>query len=437
MSTATVENTAEESKLLSRVTCPHCWHRFPPEETVWVSVHSDLHGDERLGSNAPRRFLPTRFNVEGLAIDVRGQVCRETACPHCHLSLTRACLELPPSIISIIGSPGSGKSYFLASMLWQARKTLAGKFDLSFADADLKSNAIANHYESTLFLQDDVDGLVQIRKTQPGGDLYDEVFFENGRKVNYSKPFLFSVKPESTHPFAKQLAKSSRLLVLYDNAGEHFQPDSNHPDQPGTEHLAHAQVLFFLFDPTQHPIFRRECRKLSDDPQLTDPEKVNSQHILLNEAGSRIRQWTGLSHSQKDNRPLVIIVTKHDVWGPMIKDELPVELSLDHVVYQSRQGISGLMLDRMTHYSKVIERFLKQHTPEIVTAAHSISEEVFFIPVSALGTSPEVKDTNQSTGKDGLFVRSGNIQPKWAELPLLYALHRTSKHLVPGLKPKT
>lgn len=437
MSTTSIENTAEELNLLSRVTCPHCWHRFPPEETVWVSVHPDLDGDERLGSNAKQRFLPSRFNVEGLALDVKGQVCRETACPHCHLSITRASLELPPSIISIIGSPGSGKSYFLASMLWQARKTLAGKFDLSFADADLKSNAIANEYESNLFLQDDSDGMVQIRKTQLGGDLYDSVFFENGRKVNYSKPFLFSVKPESTHPFAQKLNKSSRLLVLYDNAGEHFQPDNNHPDQPGTEHLAHAQVLFFLFDPTQHPIFRRECRKHSDDPQLTDPLKVNSQHILLNEAGSRIRQWTGLSHSQKDDRPLVIVVTKHDVWGPMIQDELPLDLSLDQVVYKSRQGISGLFLDRMAHYSKVIERFLKQHTPEIVTAAHSLSNNVFFIPVSALGTSPEVKVTNQSSGETGLFVRSGKIDPKWAELPLLYALHRTSNRLVPGLKSKS
>lgn len=429
MSTVT-EDQATGTKLLSRVTCPHCWHRFPPEDTLWISVHPDLRGDERLG-DVGRRFLPTRFTVEGLALDVRGQVCRETACPHCHLSITRASLELPPSIVSIIGSPGSGKSYFLASMIWQARRTLPGRFDLSFADADLKSNAMVNEYESNLFMQDDEEGLVRIRKTQLGGDLYNQVIFENSRNVNYSKPFLFSVKPESSHPYADKLKGSSRLLVLYDNAGEHFQPDNNHPDQPGTEHLAHAQVLFFLFDPTQHPQFRRACRSFSTDPQLTAADKVNPQHVILNEAGSRVRQWTGMSHTEKDPRPLVIIVTKHDVWGPMLP-QIPKELSLDQIVFRSRQGTSGLLMDEFTKVSKIVERFLREHTPEIVTAAHALSSEVFFIPVSALGTSPVVHPK-----EDGLFVKPGSIQPKWAEVPLLYALHRTSRGLIPGLKPKS
>jgi hypothetical protein len=425
--------------LLSRVTCPHCWHKFPPDETNWVSVHPDLRGDERLdqpgSKESPRRFLPTRFNVEGLALDVRGQVCRETACPHCHLSVTRASLELPPSIVSIIGSPGSGKSYFLASMIWQARKTLSGRFDLSFADADLKTNAMVNGYESDLFMQDDEDGLMILAKTYMGGDLYNEVYFENGRAVNYSKPFLFTVQPETFHPYAAKLSKSSRLLVLYDNAGEHFQPESNRPDQPGTEHLAHAQVLFFLFDPTQHPQFRRACRSFSTDPQLTDPSKVNSQHILLNEAGSRIRQWTGLSHTQKDKRPLVVIVTKYDVWAPMLSSLLPRELSLDEIVFRSRQGLCGLRVEELARVSKIVERFLREHTPEIVTAANALSEEVVFVPVSSLGTSP-VKHPDPAK-QNGFYVRTGSIKPQWAEVPLLYALHRTSKGLVPGLKAKT
>ena len=438
MSTITDEKSIGTT-LLSRVTCPHCWHKFPPDETNWVSVHPDLRGDERLdqpgSKESPRRFLPTRFSVEGLALDVRGQVCRETACPHCHLSVTRASLELPPSIVSIIGSPGSGKSYFLASMIWQARKTLSGKFDLSFADADLNLNAMVNGYESLLFMQDEEDELIQIAKTQEAGDLYDRVYFENYRTVNYAKPFLFTVKPESFHHYAAKLAKSSRLLVLYDNAGEHFSPEKNHPDQPGTGHLEHAQVLFFLFDPTQHPQFRRECRKFSTDPQLTDPSKVNSQHILLNEAGSRVRQWTGLSHSQKDKRPLVVIVTKYDVWAPMLSSLLPKELSLDQVVFRSRQGLCGLRIEELAKVSKIVERFLRENTPEIVTAAHSLSEEVVFIPVSSLGTSP-VKNPHPAK-QEGFYVRPGSIKPQWAEVPLLYALHRTSKRLVPGLKAKT
>ncbi len=36
-------------KLLTQITCPHCWERFPPEQVLWVSEHIDLLGDPLLG----------------------------------------------------------------------------------------------------------------------------------------------------------------------------------------------------------------------------------------------------------------------------------------------------------------------------------------------------------------------------------------------------
>src|SRR5580693_7312311 len=109
----------DNTPLPTRVTCPHCWHRFPPEEIKWIAAHSDLAGDPLLGSDAPQRFLPSRFNVEGLAIDVKGVACQLLACPRCHLTVPRAVLEMEPLFVSVLGAPGSGKSYFLASMTWR------------------------------------------------------------------------------------------------------------------------------------------------------------------------------------------------------------------------------------------------------------------------------------------------------------------------------
>lgn len=108
--------------LQARVTCPHCWHHFPPEETLWISQHPDLLGDARLGGDHQRRFLPARFTVEGDAIDAKGFPCQSLACPNCHLSVPRALLELQPLFASILGAPASGKSYFLAAMTWQLRQ---------------------------------------------------------------------------------------------------------------------------------------------------------------------------------------------------------------------------------------------------------------------------------------------------------------------------
>ena len=89
--------------LRAQITCPHCWKNFPPDEVLWVAAHSDLMGDPMLPAE-PQRFLPSRFTVSGLAIDVRGAVCEHLACPNCHLHLPRAFLEMSPLFVSIFGS---------------------------------------------------------------------------------------------------------------------------------------------------------------------------------------------------------------------------------------------------------------------------------------------------------------------------------------------
>ena len=62
----------EPIRLLTRVTCPHCWETFPPEQVLWISEHVELLGDPMLGPERQQRFLPSRFTVDGDAIDARG-----------------------------------------------------------------------------------------------------------------------------------------------------------------------------------------------------------------------------------------------------------------------------------------------------------------------------------------------------------------------------
>lgn len=87
--------------LRGRVTCPHCWHEFPPHDVRWVSAHPDLNGDPKLGGDALLRFLPSRFNVQGQALDAHGVPCTELACPHCHLRVSRALLEMKPFVFTL------------------------------------------------------------------------------------------------------------------------------------------------------------------------------------------------------------------------------------------------------------------------------------------------------------------------------------------------
>ena len=174
-------------QLRTRVTCPHCWNEFAPDEVMWLSAHSDLRGDPLLGQDAQQRFLPSRFDVSGKAIDVNGVSCRDLACPKCHLSISWALLEMKPLFISILGSPASGKSYFLASMTWQLRQTLRERFNVSIADADPVANQILNSYEETLFLSSAEEELAVLPKTEQRGDLYQSVQYGD-REVWFCSP---------------------------------------------------------------------------------------------------------------------------------------------------------------------------------------------------------------------------------------------------------
>ena len=288
------DSAAQQGYLSALLEC------FSARTVLWIAQHPDLIGDSRLGDNQQQRFLPTRFTVDGAAIDPRGFACHGLACPRCHLAVPRTLFETEPLFLSILGAPACGKSYFLASMTWQMRKVLPKSFSLSFGDADPLSNHRLHEYEGLQFLNPDQDELVAIEKTETQGDLYDTVLFAD-QAVSYPRPFLFSVQPREGHP---NYQRFSRILCLYDNAGESFLPGEDTAIKPYTRHLVLSRALLFLFDPTQDPRFRNACAGKSDDPQMQGRtqrlarEKAVRQETILLEAAARIRRYAGLCKTQ-------------------------------------------------------------------------------------------------------------------------------------------
>lgn len=415
-------------RLQQRVTCPHCWHSFAPYEILWVSQHPDLLGDPRLGQEAQFRFLPTRFTVEGDAIDARGLACQSVACPNCHLTVPRALLEMEPLFFSILGAPASGKSYFLASMTWQLRKSLPKYFSLSFGEADPAANLTLNGYEELLFLNSDPESLVALPKTDLQGDhLYDSVLYGE-QLVIYPRPYMFGLRPLDGHPNIASMERLSRGLCLYDNAGEHFMPGADKVGSPVTRHLPLSRALFFLFDPTQDPDFRRACGNQSQDPQMAERARTYRQELILLEAADRVRRHSGLAQSARHSRPLIVIVTKYDAWRSLLGPERQ-QLDTKQVLRQGANGLCAIHLDEVEDVSREVRAVLMKYRREFVSAAEGFCQEVIYIPVSALGGPPTVDAT---TGQ--LCVRPGSIQPIWAEVPFIYALARWMQGLVPYVR---
>lgn len=406
----------------SRVTCPHCWANFSTEETLWVTEHEELRGDPRLGSDAQQRFLPTRFDVSGNAIDVKGMTCQALACPKCHLTIPRSLIEMGTVFASILGIPSCGKSYFLASMTWKLRQSMPQFFRIAFGDADPLSNEILNHYERTQFFNADQSAAVKLDKTEEQGYWYDSVRYGE-QVVNYPRPFLFGVQPLPGHPRANEASKIARVLCMYDNAGESFQPGKDTAASPVTRHLARSNALLFLFDPTQDPRFRAACSGKSADPQITSAvSQVYRQDIVLQEAASRIRRHSGLKHGERHNRPLIVIVTKYDAWSAL----MPSSLNNLPLVATKTPEMFALDWDRVQQISQRTRELLKKHSPEIVSAAESLANEVYFVPVSATGCSPVTDERGAIRG-----IRPCDIKPIWVEVPLLMLLARWARGMVP------
>jgi hypothetical protein len=426
MGTPGVPRNHVSRKLKPSAVCPHCWHRFRPDETLWVAAHPELLGDRLLTAEDPVRFLPSRFTPAGEALDPAGSKTRRLACPHCHLEIPQLVLERPMVIMSLAGSPSSGKSYFLASAMWKLREDLARYFSVAFTDTDPGMNRAITDNEARLFLNEDQTASVAIDKTELEGAQYNSVQFDPGVATMLAHPFIFTVRPSRDHVNGHAPDRLTQLFTLYDNAGEHFFPGADTARAPGTQHLAKAQVLMFVFDPTQDVRFRQRLAGVSGDPQLAAGTKTTRQDQLLVEMARRIRMHAGLAAQERVPKPLFVVMSKSDIWAPLLKEEdgSPVDVTTSPYA-RERAGLGKASIKRVDRVSERIRALLTEVAPELVAAAEDAFERVIFVPVSSLGTSPVMDPAS------GLLkVPVARISPRWVTVPFIYTLARWSTHLV-------
>lgn len=406
------EQNEDEGRL---VECPHCWYRFSLTKVNFISKHPELIGDPILGSEAQLRFLPTSFNAQGYAVDAKGMVCQDMACPNCHQKIPEAIIDLPSTMISIAGAPASGKSYYLAAMTWQLRNVLSKQLDYSFVDTDATFNSVLNNYESILFLNRNNNDYVALPKTELQGNDFSHQIMLNGIGVDLPLPFIFTLSPTGFNQNYTASEKVGRNIILYDNAGEHFEPGRDSVTNLATQHLIHSNGICFLFDPIKDSRMVTQCNPA--DPQVAQISKGTNQLILLNEMIARIRKYTGLKNNEKYNKPLVVIIPKYDAW----RDIFPFDLEKTPFLYYDEANFTyNLEIGQITNISFVTREMLLEIAPEVVVTSESFFEQVYFLPVSSLGRMPEY-----DRQRDMIGIRPVNLNPIWAEVPMLLQLWLT------------
>jgi hypothetical protein len=389
--------------------CPVCWTRFDAGDALSVAVHEDLRGDPILGIDARLRFHPTRFNDQGLALDPMGLACTDLACPHCRRQLPPGYLDRPHRILSVIGAPSAGKSYYLAVLTHVLQDRLPNDFGLAFKDGDPSGNMLLNQMRNTLFSAATPEDAL-LGKTALEGATYEKLP-RLGRMVSLPRPFIYSL----ARPGAN---RDETSIVLYDNAGEHFEPGIDIHDSPGAMHVANSAGLLFLFDPTANARFKAKLIGV-DDPQLAIKGRVDQQDSILAEMETRIKRVLGLAPGQRIATPLAFVVGKCDTWQFLLSSPLEPVLS-----------DGKLDLAAVRRNSDRVRAVLVSLCPGLVATAESLASEISYFAVTSFGHQPTVLTAGPNKGR--IAPDPQRLAPAHVEEPVYWLLHRASPELLPS-----
>jgi hypothetical protein len=360
-----------------------------------IAVHDSLRGDPVLGEDAQQRFLATRFNKLGQALDAMGIPSSDIACPHCRRKLPPSFLAMPHHIISLVGDHSAGKSYYLSVLTKVLPATLHRDFGIVFQDSDPTANAPVNDMRKALFGAQ-VPAQAKLAKTGFEGAMYERLP-RQGRTVALPRPFVYTLTTTTDD-------HQQQALIFYDNAGEHFQPGVNVVEQPGAQHVASAAAIVYLFDPFNSPEFRR-CLKNTKDPQMEEPI-VDQQDIILSEMRARIQSIRNMQPSESIQTPLAFVVGKCDAWmhllnGTPIKSPLADGHLNSSIIRQNSSRVRDL---------------LYKLCPSAVANAERLSDNVTFFLASSFGHTP-VK-----LGPGEYVPDPAKLDPLFVEVPLLWIL---------------
>lgn len=254
---------------------------------------------------------------------------------------------------------------------------------LEVADAEPRMHARMHAMENAVFGQQGSSVPQRLAKTETtGGDGYRDVRV-SGRTETVPMPFIFMVRDPAGRA-------DDRLLVLYDNAGEHFLPGSDEATRPVTRHLGRSEFAIFVLDPTQDDAFRTA---LGLSHAAAGPSR---QDVVLQEMASRVRQHRGRRTDEPCDLPLVVALAKADLWAQALG------IAMEREPYLQGGGVDR---DALADAHGKLVRFCERAAPEFLAAVRAAFPRCLFVPCSALGRGAE----------------ASRVEPQWAAAPFVAA----------------
>ena len=350
--------------------CPHCWQSII--ESDFSHPESDHKNDSKL------------------------------LCPSCEHDLPENYLSASQHIISILGAPCSGKSYFLPVHLKELKDSLYYKYGCFLRRAN----------ENTMVVQCITEEIYELGKplmaTTLDGFTYQQI---NGESNPI--PFIYTLKTPSV--------SQEHNLVFYDQFGGAYLPWMGRKTE-----TQFASGIIFLFDPFRHYGFRRSMLKYSDDIDRQyefpvtegdddDPNSTFSYKGQLNSLNKALLNTPQTNHKKV---PIAFVVGKYDAWQGLAQSYFPTSN-----YFSDPREDSGLNTSTIQNNSNNLRALVGNVDPQIVKDVESLAGSVTYFPLSIFGEPP-----SRPEGED--FQVPVPMKPFQVDVPMLWLIHKFAPELV-------
>ncbi|MDE6576572.1 MAG: transposase, partial [Muribaculaceae bacterium] len=212
-----------------KILCPYCFNEFDNTQVLYQCESEERdnegeyrcrrvtseqydrywHGEDLLIRNVWEQKGGLKARLFGPKFDAQkcpecGYKSRRFVCPHCMNWLPTEMIENGSEIISVIGSPSSGKTNYIIALIHQLRK-YGYKMDLQVIPTQIYRDGHKEEATHNLFKKMDEQLFTQKTVLQKTSDKKTDI------------PWIFHLYQPSTG--------KSIYLVFYDTAGEKFQID--------------------------------------------------------------------------------------------------------------------------------------------------------------------------------------------------------------------
>ena len=238
--------------MLKKSICPFCFNYFRQPDYCCISPRCCPPGETvyRIPNAAPDR--------DGFVkCDKCKQTTQEKICPECGKRLPYNILKNPTKIISIVGAPNSGKSYFVGSLIRQ-----------------LDSSGIFSKLNGTSVLfagkQSREEYEIRFRRRMDSHIPLDATKYADD---------IIAANPPILMEFTNRKIKNAMYTIsFFDAAGENFTDDA--VLSAITPYISHSEAIIFILDPRQIPDV--DAKVTSAIPNLPASNKYPFTDILSN-----------------------------------------------------------------------------------------------------------------------------------------------------------